>query len=146
MRKEADREGISVNALTNKILKNYCRYWRFAERFGAVIIDRPTISAILGCCPDDREKEFWQQAEVMIGMLDGCLYFEPEKYWPAYLNVHRFVFDKGINHEVGEWWPLLTREGKSIWTHMSHSWKINYHSVRAMVQCINRLKKLLKKL
>ena len=57
MRKEADREGISVNALTNKILKNYCRYWRFAERFGAVIIDRPTISAIMGCCPDDRVKE-----------------------------------------------------------------------------------------
>ncbi len=94
----------------------------------------------------DREKEFWQQAEVMIGMLEASLRFGPEGYWPAYLNVHRFVFDKMINHPVGEWWPLLTREGKPIWTHMSHSWKVNYHTVRCMVQCIKRLEKLLQKL
>ena len=94
----------------------------------------------------DREKEFWQQAEVMIGMLEACLRFGPEKYWPVYENVHRFVFDKMINHPVGEWWPLLSRRGEPIWTHMSHSWKVNYHSVRAMVQCIKRLEKLLKTL
>jgi mannobiose 2-epimerase len=94
----------------------------------------------------DREKEFWQQAEVMIGMLEAALRFEPEKYWPAYENVHRFVFDKMINHPVGEWWPLLAREGKPVWTHMSHSWKVNYHTVRCMVQSIKRLEKLLKKL
>ena len=91
----------------------------------------------------DREKEFWQHAEVLIGMLDACLLFGPEKYWTAYLNVHRFVFDKMINHEVGEWWPLLTRSGEPIWTHMSHSWKVNYHTVRAMIQSIDRLEKLL---
>lgn len=90
----------------------------------------------------DREKEFWQQAEVMIGMLEACLRYGPEKYWPVYENVHRFVFDKMIHHEVGEWWPLLTREGKPIWTHMSHSWKVNYHTVRAAVQSIRRLEKL----
>ncbi len=90
----------------------------------------------------DREKEFWQQAEVLIGMLDGCLLFDPEKYWPVYENVHRFVFDKMINHRTGEWWPLMTREGKPIWTHMSHSWKVNYHTVRSMIQSIARLDKL----
>ena len=90
----------------------------------------------------DREKEFWQQAEVLIGMLDACLLFGSEKYWPVYENVHRFVFDKMIYHEVGEWWPLLTREGQPIWTHMSHSWKVNYHTVRAMVQSIKRLEQL----
>jgi len=92
----------------------------------------------------DREKEFWQQAEVLIGMLDGCLYFKEEKYWPAYENVHRFVFDRMINHKVGERWPLLTREGKSIWTHMSNSWKVNYHTIRCIIQCIKRLDKLSK--
>jgi len=93
----------------------------------------------------DREKEFWQQAEMLIGMLNGCLFFDSEKYWPAYENVHRFVYDKMIHHEVGEWWPLLSREGKPIWTHMSHSWKVNYHTVRAMIQCIKLLDKLLDK-
>jgi mannose/cellobiose epimerase-like protein (N-acyl-D-glucosamine 2-epimerase family) len=93
----------------------------------------------------DREKEFWQQAEVLIGMLDGCLYLGVEKYWPAYENVHRFVFDKMVHHEVGEWFPLLTREGEPIWTHMSHSWKVNYHTVRSMIQCIKRLDRLSEK-
>jgi len=108
--------------------------------FGGVYVEGPYAGGVY-----DREKEFWQQAEVMIGMLDACLLFGPERYWLAYQNVHRFVFDKMIHHEVGEWWPLVTREGEPVWTHMSHSWKVNYHTVRAMVQCIIRLKRLLQK-
>jgi mannobiose 2-epimerase len=91
----------------------------------------------------DREKEFWQQAEMLIGMLDAYRYLKDEKYWNAYVNIHRFVFDKMINHKLGEWWPLMTRQGEPIWRHMSHSWKINYHDVRAMVQSVVRLNKLL---
>ncbi|MCU0339310.1 MAG: AGE family epimerase/isomerase [Spirosomaceae bacterium] len=92
----------------------------------------------------DREKEFWQQAEMLIGMLDAYRYLKDEIYFKAYENIHRFVFDKMINHAVGEWWPLMTREGEPIWKHMSHSWKINYHDVRAMIQSMVRLRKLSK--
>ena len=91
----------------------------------------------------DREKEFWQQAEVLIGFLDAYRLFGDETYWKAYENVHRFVMDKMVNHSVGEWWPLMTRQGVPIWTHMSHSWKINYHTVRSMVQSIRRLDRLI---
>ncbi|MDF9799554.1 mannose/cellobiose epimerase-like protein (N-acyl-D-glucosamine 2-epimerase family) [Catalinimonas alkaloidigena] len=94
----------------------------------------------------DREKEFWQQAEVLIGMLQAYLTFGDEKYLKVYENVHRFVFDKMIHHPVGEWWPLLSRKGEPVWTHMSHSWKVNYHTVRAMVQSIERLKNVRDKL
>ncbi len=111
------------------------------DEYGGVYVEGPHSGGVY-----DREKEFWQQAEVMIGMLEACLRFGPERYWPAYENVHRFVFDKMINHPVGEWWPLLAREGKPVWTHMSHSWKVNYHTVRCMVQSIKRLEKLLEKL
>ena len=90
----------------------------------------------------DREKEFWQQAEVLIGMLDAWIMFRDEKYWTAYRNVHRFVFDRCINKGVGEWYPLLTRSGEPIWTHMGHSWKINYHTVRSMIQSIKRLDRI----
>jgi len=107
---------------------------------GGVYVEGPHAGGVY-----DREKEFWQQAEVMIGMLEACLRFGTDPYWDAYENVHRFVFDKGIHHTVGEWWPLLSRDGTPIWRHMSHSWKVNYHSVRAMVQCIQRLKMLLEK-
>jgi mannose 2-epimerase len=106
--------------------------------FGGVYVEGPHSGGVY-----DREKEFWQQAEVLIGMLDGVLMFGDEKYFEAYKNVHRFVLDKMVNKGVGEWYPLLTRKGDPIWTHMSHSWKINYHTVRSMVQSIERLDKIL---
>lgn len=92
----------------------------------------------------DREKEFWQQAECLIGFLDAYRYLKDERFLKAYLCVHRFVQDKMINRAVGEWWPLMTRQGQPIWKHMSHSWKINYHDVRAMIQSIVRIDKILK--
>ncbi len=106
--------------------------------FGGVYVEGPHSGGVY-----DREKEFWQQAEVLIALLDGYLIFNNEKYWVAYKNVHRFVFDKVINKSVGEWYPLLTRRGEPIWTHMGHSWKINYHTVRSMIQCLERLEKIL---
>lgn len=107
------------------------------NEFGGVFVEGPHSGGVY-----DREKEFWQQAEVLIGLLDAVILLGDEKYLDAYKNVHRFVFDKVVNKGVGEWYPLLTRRGKPIWTHMGHSWKINYHTVRAMVQGIQRLEKL----
>jgi len=106
--------------------------------FGGIYVEGPHSGGVY-----DREKEFWQQAEGMIGLLDAYLILGDKKYWEAYKHVHRFVFNKVINHPVGEWWPLLTREGEPIWTHMSHSWKINYHSVRGTIQSINRLNRII---
>ncbi|MCX6225153.1 MAG: AGE family epimerase/isomerase [Bacteroidia bacterium] len=103
--------------------------------FGGVYVEGPHSGGVY-----DKEKEFWQQAEVLIGLLDAVIMFGDQKYWEAYKNVHRFVMDKAVNKGVGEWYPLLSRRGEPIWTHMSHSWKINYHTVRSMIQSIKRLK------
>jgi mannobiose 2-epimerase len=106
--------------------------------YGGVYVEGPHSGGVY-----DKEKEFWQQAEVLIGLLDAVILFKDEKYWEAYKNVHRFVYDKCVNKGVGEWFPLLTRKGEPIWTHMSHSWKINYHTVRAVIQSIKRMEWLL---
>ena len=91
----------------------------------------------------ERNKEFWQQAEALIGFLDACLLFGPDKYFDAYENVHRFVMDHVINHAVGEWFPLFDENNNLVWDYMGHAWKINYHTVRAAIQSENRLAKLL---
>lgn len=109
--------------------------------FGGVYVEGPHSGGVY-----DREKEFWQQAEVLTGLLDAYLMFRDEKYWESYKNVHRFVFDKMINRGVGEWFPLLTRRGEPVWTHMGHSWKINYHTVRSMIQTIDRLNRIIAEL
>ncbi len=106
--------------------------------FGGVYVEGPHSGGVY-----DKEKEFWQQAEGLIGMLDGVLMFNDEKYMKAYVNIHRFVLDKMVKKGVGEWYPLLSRNGDPIWFHMSHSWKVNYHTVRAMIQSIVRLDKLI---
>jgi mannobiose 2-epimerase len=108
------------------------------HEYGGVFVEGPHTGGV-----HDMEKEFWQQAEVLVAMLDGYILFGDPEYLEAYKNVNRFVMDKVINHRVGEWWPLLSRDGKPIWTHMSHSWKINYHTVRAMVQSANRLSRII---
>lgn len=108
------------------------------DEYGGVYVEGPHSGGVY-----DREKEFWQQAEVLIGLLDAVILLGDEKYFEAYKNVHRFVFDKVVNKGAGEWYPLLSRRGEPIWTHMGHSWKINYHTVRAMVQSILRLEKII---
>lgn len=109
--------------------------------YGGVYVEGPHSGGV-----SDREKEFWQQAEVLTGLLDAYIMFKDPGYLESYKNVHRFVFDKMINKGVGEWYPLMTREGVPIWTHMGHSWKINYHTVRSMVLSINKLNRIISEL
>jgi len=90
----------------------------------------------------ERNKEFWQQAECLVGFLDAYRLFGDEKYLDAYENVHRFVMDKVIHHKVGEWFPLLDENNNVVWDYMGHAWKINYHTVRSMIQSEARLREI----
>lgn len=87
----------------------------------------------------ERNKEFWQQAETLVAMLDGLQRFGDLHFWEAYRNVHRFVFDHVINHQVGEWYALLGPDNRVIWDYLGHAWKINYHTVRSVIECSERL-------
>ncbi|GMW00707.1 MAG: hypothetical protein AMXMBFR84_18440 [Candidatus Hydrogenedentota bacterium] len=91
----------------------------------------------------ETNKEFWQQAECLVGFLDAYLLFGDEKYLDAYEAVHRFTMDHVINHKVGEWYPLFDKDNNRLWDYMAHAWKINYHTVRSMVQSEARLLKIL---
>ena len=91
----------------------------------------------------ERNKEFWQQAETLVGMLDATLVFGDEKYFAGYENVHRFVMDHVINHKVGEWYPLFDENNSRLWDYMGHAWKINYHTMRAAMQSERRLSRLI---
>jgi mannobiose 2-epimerase len=90
----------------------------------------------------ERNKEFWQQAECLVGFLDAYLIFGEKKYLDTYENVHRFVMDRVINHEVGEWFPLFDENNNLLWDYMAHAWKINYHTVRAAIQSEARLRRI----
>jgi len=90
----------------------------------------------------DQQKEFWQQAEMLVGMLDAYLIFGEEKYLDAFRKTWRFVWEHQINHEVGEWYALLDRDGTVLWDYLGHAWKNNYHTVRSMIECLRRLSRV----
>jgi mannobiose 2-epimerase len=90
----------------------------------------------------EKTKEFWQQAEAMIGFLDAYLFTKDEKYLKAYKNIHDFVFTKMINWDQGEWFALTERNGDLIWDYMGTNWKVFYHTVRGMAEIIKRLEKI----
>ena len=87
-------------------------------------------------------KEFWQQAEALTGFLDALLLFKEQKYWDAFENMFHFIWNNMINHDVGEWYALLERDGSIKWDHLAHEWKISYHTVRAVIQTLKRLREL----
>ena len=87
------------------------------------------------------EKQFWQQAEVMVGMLDAYSDFGEEKYWSAFRSVYDFVFSKFVRMEAGgEWFERVDRRGHPVDDSLGHAWKISYHTVRSMIQILSRLR------
>jgi mannobiose 2-epimerase len=121
-----------------KKLYDHCLTYGIDWERGGVYCEGPTDGPAR-----ERNKEFWQQAEVLVGMLDGYRLIGDTRYLEAYENVHRFVMDHVINHRVGEWYPLFDEHNNRLWSYMGHAWKINYHTMRAAIQCEDRLSKLI---
>jgi hypothetical protein len=56
LNEEAEKQGISVNSLMNRILQQYA-YIRYMLRYGAITLTRKGFVALLECCPEDEVKE-----------------------------------------------------------------------------------------
>ena len=90
--------------------------------------------------PTVTEKQFWQQAEAMVGFLDALALLGDEHYWSAFESVRTFVFDHFIAWDGGgEWFERVSRDGTPIDDALGHEWKISYHTVRSMIQTLIRL-------
>jgi len=56
LNEEAEKQGISVNALLNRLLQQYA-YIRYMLRYGAITLTSKGFSAILESCPEDKVRE-----------------------------------------------------------------------------------------
>lgn len=113
--------------------------WGLDREYGGIYVEGPHQGPAI-----QKHKEFWQQAEALVGFLDALLILDKQKYWEAFVNIFEFVWTKMINHDVGEWWALMERDGTVKWDHLGHEWKISYHTVRAAIQTLKRLRQLQK--
>jgi mannose/cellobiose epimerase-like protein (N-acyl-D-glucosamine 2-epimerase family) len=118
---------------------DHCVGFGIDREFGGVFVEGPYDAP-----PTLTEKQFWQQAEVLVGMLDAYLLFRDERYWDAFRNVYDFLFAKFVAMRAGgEWYERLDRAGTPVDDALGHGWKSSYHTVRSMVQTIKRLRALL---
>lgn len=53
---EAEKQGVSVNSLLNKLLQQYA-YLRYMMRYGAITLTYKGFAGILECCPEDKIHE-----------------------------------------------------------------------------------------
>ena len=126
-------------AVVVRPLYDHCITYGMDPEYGGVYADVPMTRG-----PTRTEKQFWQQAEVLIGMLDAYALFGEDMYWAAFKNVYDFIFSKLVNMEAGgEWFERVDRQGSPIDDALGHAWKISYHTVRSMIQVVKRLELLL---
>ena len=56
LNEEAEKQGVSVNSLLNRLLQQYA-YLRYMMRYGAITLTRKGFANILESCPDEKVKE-----------------------------------------------------------------------------------------
>lgn len=91
----------------------------------------------------DYTKEWWPQAEALVGFLNAAQLSGEDRYLEAALGLWDFIESKIIDHTNGEWFRAVDRQGKVISTHEKAGfWKCPYHNTRAALEAIARLNAL----
>jgi len=56
LNEEAERQGVSVNSLLNRLLQQYA-YIRYMLRYGAITLNRKGFASLIECIPEDKVRE-----------------------------------------------------------------------------------------
>lgn len=123
--------------ICRKCIEHTLRYGYDAER-GGIYRDGPHIGKALV-----RDKEWWQNCETLVGLLDAYEHFGNQSYLEAFMKIWSFADRYFINHEVGEWRQLLKKDGDVINGTLGNPWKGIYHTGRAMLECSKRLQRII---
>jgi mannobiose 2-epimerase len=91
----------------------------------------------------DANKEWWPQAEAVIGFLEAFRISGEEKFLRAALRTWDFIEQRLIDRERGEWLRGVNREGRVLDNELKVSfWKCPYHNGRAGLEAVRRLREL----
>lgn len=89
------------------------------------------------------DKEWWQNCEALVGFLDTYERTQDIVYFDAFSKTWDFDRTHFIHPKTGEWRQLLQRDGSPIVSDLGNPWKAIYHTGRAMLECKQRLERLL---
>ena len=86
-------------------------------------------------------KEWWPQAEAVVGFIDAFELSKDEHYLQAALRCWDFIEARLIDRMHGEWFRGVTRDGTVLQNELKVSfWKCPYHNGRACMEAPSRLR------
>jgi mannobiose 2-epimerase len=92
-------------------------------------------------------KEWWPQAEAVVGFLNAFELSGGEKYLEAALKSWDFIERFVVDHSYGEWYYRVSPEGRPELDLAKVSpWKCPYHNSRAALEIIERADRLARQL
>ena len=86
----------------------------------------------------NKDMEWWQQCEALVGTLNAYQLTGDPKYWQAFDLEARFFMDRFSDHQYGEVYTALYHDGR-IDDEKVGPWKAPYHVTRAFLEIISRL-------
>ena len=94
----------------------------------------------------DANKEWWPQAEAVVGFLSAYQISRNERYLSAALHTWNFIETRLIDRKNGEWFRGVTRDGRLLEQELKVSfWKCPYHNGRMGLEAVRRLRAIASK-
>ena len=91
----------------------------------------------------DLNKDWWPQAEAVVGFLNAYQLTGNEHFWDASYRCWQFIEQHIIDKEHGEWFWGVNRKGDFLKDReKAGPWKCPYHNSRACFEVISRLESL----
>jgi len=90
----------------------------------------------------DTDKHWWPQAEAMVGFLNGYELSGDGYFYGLFLHSWEFIRKFIIDHDKGEWFWRVDKEGRPSNQEKAGFWKCPYHNTRACIEIITRLEKI----
>ncbi|MGA2172917.1 MAG: AGE family epimerase/isomerase [Sedimentisphaerales bacterium] len=88
-------------------------------------------------------KDWWVQAEAVVGFLNAYQLTGKQKYLDTALNVWGFIENNIVDKKNGEWFWRVDRDGKpNLQEFKVSEWKCPYHNSRACIEILKRLRQI----
>lgn len=124
---EAERQGITPNALANRILRDYCLFQRYFKRLDGIILSQRTLSRFTEACPKEKLSEIAQKAGYSVALdlfrtmglrynFEDSVFFVTiilDEYANWFKCEHYLIKDKEVfhlRHNLGESWNFYISE------------------------------------